>query len=119
MLYFVSEGGKGNPWGDTVYALESGQGGHEDADSRGGLPAVPPLPEYLDSREWEENRYYQAGLLEAPDLWQWDLLVSPVTRSYPFTLSQLATSSTAAHLRCGCRERATSRPIPTTTCGCP
>ena len=54
------------------------------------LRSGPAMPEYLDPKEWEENRFYQAGLLEAKDLWLWDLLVSPVTKSYPFTLGQLS-----------------------------
>jgi hypothetical protein len=36
--------------------------------------------------------------LAAPDLWQWDLLVSPVSKSYPFTLANLSQSSTTSHL---------------------
>jgi hypothetical protein len=63
-----------------------------------GSPSGPATLEYLDEKEWEQSRFYQAGLLEAKDLWQWDLLVSPVTKSYPFTLTQVSPSSTAAHL---------------------
>jgi hypothetical protein len=97
VLYFVGEGPEGNPWGDPVYRLETGRAGARMALVN-GAPGGPATLEYLDLKAWEQNRYYQAGLLEAPDLWQWDLLVSPVTKSYPFTLDQLSPSSTAAHL---------------------
>ena len=50
-------------------------------------------------RSYEENKYYQAGILEAPDLWLWDLLVSPVSKSYAFTLDELASSSRAGRIK--------------------
>ena len=97
VLYFLSAGSKGNPWGDVVYELEVGKAGTRMRSSL-GAPTGPPTAEYLDFKDWEENRFYQAGLLDAPDLWLWDLLVSPVAKSYPFTLSQVSPGSTAAHL---------------------
>jgi hypothetical protein len=45
---------------------------------------------YLHREEWEQERYYQAGLLEAPSLWLWDVVLSPGSKSYPFTLGSLA-----------------------------
>ncbi len=97
VLYFLSEGSTSNPWGDTVYELALGAGALHmpvvDAAPAGGHTA-----EYFERKQWEENRYYQAGLLEAPDLWLWDLLVSPVTKSYPLTLSALSSSGSSAQL---------------------
>jgi hypothetical protein len=46
----------------------------------------------------EENRYYQAGLLDADDLWLWDVLLSPVTKSYSFDVSALASVGEPAQL---------------------
>src|SRR5262249_31031035 len=39
----------------------------------------------------------EAGLLEAPDLWLWDLLVSPVSKSYGFTVDHVSSGS-AGHV---------------------
>ena len=50
---------------------------------------------YEHTLEREENRYYQAGLLEAEDLWLWDLLLAPTSNRYPFVLSGLARSEGA------------------------
>ena len=75
-----------------------GQSRGRGCRSSAALPGAPRVRSTWTTKEWEQNRYYQAGLLEAPDLWQWDLLVSPVTKSYPFTLSQVAASSTALRL---------------------
>ncbi len=97
ILYFVSEGSASNSWGDAVYQLETGAPGLV-MGTRAGSPSGPAVAEYVDSKEWEENLYYQPGLLEAPDPWLWDVLVSPSTRSYPFTLSQLSPGSSPARL---------------------
>jgi hypothetical protein len=64
-----------------------------------GTPTGPPATEYVATRVFEENRFYQAGLLEAKELWQWDLLVSPVSKSYPFTISAPAPSTRLARVR--------------------
>jgi len=97
VLFFMSEGAASNPWGDAVYTLETGRPGVTMA-SQSAAPGGPATLEYLDPKDWEQNRIYQAGLLDAGDLWQWDLLVSPATKSYPFTLAHLSRSSTAARL---------------------
>ena len=47
--------------------------------------AAATVNEYQATVEKEENRFYQAGLLEAPDLWLWDVVVSPGSKSYSFT----------------------------------
>jgi len=85
-LYFVGEG-------DAVYELESGSGGRtmpvqsaSPSEGSGG----PRVSSYFHRAEWEEDRFYQAGLLEAPSLWLWDLVLSPGSKSYPFTLASLA-----------------------------
>jgi len=98
VLYFVSEGPNSNPWGDAVYELEVGVPGTR-MPVFSGAPSGPPTSEYQDEMEWEKDRFYQAGLLEAPDLWLWDLLVSPTTKSYPFTLSQVSPGATPARLK--------------------
>ncbi len=91
-LYFFSEGSAMNPYGDAVYELEVADGGLRmpvDRLSPRGLP----LSEHLALVSFEENKYYQAGLLEAEDLWQWDLVMSPTTRTYPFTLAGVVAST--------------------------
>ena len=95
-LYFVSEGAPANPYGsEAVYELEVGHSG-ETGESMPEISAAPsgePTRFYWHLAEWEENRYYQAALLEAPDLWLWDLLFAPVVKSYPFEVSALALSA--------------------------
>ena len=97
-LYFVSEGASLNPFGDAaVYELERGTGGLlmpvDSADPSGASTGF-----YWQQQEWEENRSYQPGLLEATDLWFWDLLLAPVEKSYPFELSALAGVAEAGRL---------------------
>lgn len=68
------------------------------------MPAAPlgsPGPEvafYWHTLEREENRYYQAGLLEASDLWLWDLLFAPESKSYPFEVRDLGSGSDGSQL---------------------
>jgi len=88
-LYFVSRGEASNPYAnEAVYELEWGSAG-----KRMTVQTAPPRGSSLDSYqrrvEVEENRYYQAGLLQAPSLWLWDVLLSPASKSYPFTVSKL------------------------------
>ena len=48
---------------------------------------------------FETNRFYQPGLLEAPDLWLWEALASNATRAKSFSLGGVdATASQAAEL---------------------
>ncbi len=96
-LYFVG-GGDENPNGDMVYEVDLGKAGLL-------MPVVlwtptgPDTTEYEVVRSYEENKYYQAGILEAPDLWLWDLLVSPVSKSYAFTTEDLASSSRPGRIK--------------------
>jgi hypothetical protein len=91
-LYFLSEGASLNPYGDAVYELQTNAAGLQM-----GVESLSPrrgtVDEYHETLEREENHYYQAGLLEAPDPWLWDILVSPQTKSYPFTLDDVLPSS--------------------------
>ncbi|MGH9391900.1 MAG: C25 family cysteine peptidase, partial [Vicinamibacteria bacterium] len=101
MLYFVSEGASMSPYGnEAVYELESGAGGVR-------MPVVSASPQgsavafYWQEVSREENRYYQAGLLDADDLWLWDVLlapVSPVRKSFPFEVSALAATGEPSRL---------------------
>jgi len=96
-LFFLSEGSSLNPNGDAVYELETHAPGLA-MDVERVIPGTGTVDEYYETLQKEENHYYQAGLLDAPDLWLWDLLVSPVSRSYPFTVTDLSASSSSAHL---------------------
>jgi hypothetical protein len=94
-LYFFSPGAAIHPYGkEAVYELETG--------ARGTTMAVPQpvspgkaTASYRHRVEREENRYYQAGLLDAPDLWLWDSLFAPETKDYPFEVRELAPGSPA------------------------
>ncbi len=62
-------------------------------------PAGAALDHAVAHRTWEQNRYYLSGLLDAPDLWLWDSLLSGTPRKdYSFSLSGLAATSEPATL---------------------
>jgi hypothetical protein len=97
-LFFLSDGGKANPYGtEAVYELEIGAGG-ERMPLDGAAPAGTPVGHYWATVDLEKDRYYQAGLLEAPDLWLWEMFLAPSTHSFPFSLDSLAPSATPAKL---------------------
>jgi len=97
-LFFLSDGSSLNPLGDVVYELALGQSALR-MNVASGAPSGSDNTEYLETVKLEENRFYQSALLTAPDLWLWDLMVSPVTKSYPFPVNALSPSFTSSHLR--------------------
>ncbi|MGH9392362.1 MAG: C25 family cysteine peptidase, partial [Vicinamibacteria bacterium] len=98
VLYFMSEGAAANPFGEeAVYELEVGRPG-EAMTSLSAAPAGEAQRFYRGRAEWEENRYYQAALVDAPDVWLWELLFAPEVKSYSFYVSSLAPSPHAAKL---------------------
>jgi hypothetical protein len=98
LLYFLSEGAAANPYGkEAVYELELGRGGV--TMERGfAAPSGQAIASYRHREEWEENRLYQAALLDAPDPWLWDLLFAPVSKSFPFEVRDLAPATAPAKL---------------------
>ncbi len=60
-----------------MYELEVGRSG-ESMPEISAAPSGEPTRFYWHREEWEENLYYQAALLDAPDLWLWDVLFAPV-----------------------------------------
>jgi hypothetical protein len=90
VLYFLSDGARANPYGaDAVYEVEVGLAGRAMPVLE-AAPSGPPLPHYAQLTEREENHYYQAALLDAPDLWLWDLLFAHQSKSFSFDASALA-----------------------------
>ena len=87
-LYFWSDGASANPDGnEAVYELERGDGLRMPVDD------VPPSGE-LVSHVWtrleqEESHLYQATLIDAEDLWLWDYLFAPDTKSFTFNVAGL------------------------------
>jgi hypothetical protein len=54
----------------------------------------------LGEASFETNRYYQAGLLHAPDIWLWDFLVGGMSKSFALNLEGVdPTSVQSAHLQ--------------------
>jgi hypothetical protein len=98
-LYFVSDGPPAGTRANAVYELQTVAAGEglrmdvQDVASTSGKTT-----DYLASVDREENYYYQAGLLDAPDLWLWDVLVSPGSKSFPFAVSDVAPSSSPGRL---------------------
>ncbi|PYQ20748.1 MAG: hypothetical protein DMF79_09680 [Acidobacteria bacterium] len=101
ILYFFSEGPSLNPYGnEAVYELSLALN-----RSRGAtMPLVAASPSgsaasFASSvKRWEENKSYQPGLLDAPDLWLWDSLVAPVKKGYSFALESLVSTSEPSQL---------------------
>lgn len=98
VIYFVSEGAAANPYADeAVYELEAGSAGQVMA-----LDAATPSGEttsfYWERLEKEENRIYQAALLDAPDPWLWEMLLAPQTKGFPFEVDALASVSNSSRL---------------------
>ena len=91
-LYFLSEGSSLNPYADAVYELETNASGLAMGEETLAPSTSRPVFEYLKTVRKEENHYYQAGLLEAPDQWQWDLVVSPGSKSFTFRVDELSTT---------------------------
>jgi hypothetical protein len=98
ILYFWSEGASLNPYGrEAVYELERAAGGvsmPQEAPARSDAA----VSFYWQKVEREENRYYQAALLLAEDLWLWDSLLAPVEKSFPFEVSALAATPETSRL---------------------
>jgi peptidase C25-like protein len=61
-----------------------------DASPSGLSVGVYPRSDLL-----EQNKLYQAALLDAPSLWLWDYVVSPNTKTYPFAVTSLVTTESA------------------------
>ena len=81
--------------GEVAYELVHASGGVRmslaSAAPVSGLLASAPLHDTA----FEANRYYQPGLLDAPDPWLWEALGSGVTRTVPFSLAGVAASGSA------------------------
>ncbi len=62
------------------------------------LPILGSAP--LAQERFETNRYYQAGLLDAPDIWLWDFAVGGMSKSFPLSIEGLDPASPLpAHLQ--------------------
>jgi hypothetical protein len=98
-LYFLSDGGAANKDGATaVYELIAGAPGSPMAVIS-APPAGAPVSPGWGERRFEQDRYYQSALLDAPDLWLWDVLVSGTAKGYGFTLDDLAAADAPAHVK--------------------
>jgi hypothetical protein len=79
---------------EIAYALEQAPGGvlmpSVSVSPRGARAASSVS---LAEASFEENRYYQAGLLDAPDVWLWDFIVGGTSRSWPLALEGVNRSS--------------------------
>lgn len=93
-LYFFSPGPDVNPYGnELVYELRASERGITMSRASASSSGASVSHAFFRS-EHEVNRFYQAGLLDAPDVWLWDVLLSPVTKSYSFDLEGLAAAAT-------------------------
>jgi hypothetical protein len=98
VLYFLSEGAASNSYGhEAVYELEYGVVG-KLMPTRDASPSGRFVGFYWNRLEQERNIIYQAALLQAPDIWLWDMLFAPSRKSFPFAVSALAPVSRNASL---------------------
>ena len=98
VLYFVSEGAKANPYGqEAVYELEK-SGSSVVMGKVDGSPRGTSVAYYWKTLAREENVLYQAALLEARDVWQWDWFFGPMKKSYLFQVDNLSFTSESSHL---------------------
>ena len=99
VLYFVGEGESANPYGhEGVYELAVAKGG-QTMEVVSGSPSGQAVSHYWKTLELEENHYFQGRLTTAPDIWLWDFLLAPVTKSYPFEIHDLAPVAESARLK--------------------
>jgi hypothetical protein len=86
---------------EVAYALERAPGGVPMPNvSASPRAAKTPSSASLAETSFETNRYYQAGLLDAPDIWLWDFVVGGMSKSFPLTLEGVdPTSALPAHLQ--------------------
>ena len=85
-LYFVSEGHTLNVHDrEAVYELHLRNG--QPMPVRVVEPTGTVVREVWTTHHFEEQRYYQAGLVDAADLWLWDLVVSGSSKTFPFSVT--------------------------------
>jgi hypothetical protein len=102
LFFFASTEARSTDYSSEVaYALEQAPGGLT-------IPSVSssygrgrgPAPGSLAERSFEANRFYQAGLVDAPDIWLWDFMVGGMSKSFPLAIEELEPASTlSAHLQ--------------------
>jgi hypothetical protein len=97
-LFFFSPGASANPYGnEAVFEISLGTPGRlmaaaETPSARGAVQS------YRARVEREENRLYQAALVDAEDLWLWDVLFAPAAKRYDFPIEDLAPGSEGARV---------------------
>jgi Peptidase family C25 len=97
-LYFLSPGPSRDPHArELVYELSRKAGGSLMSVAS-TAPVGASTAYYLRQIELEQNKTYQSGLLDAPDPWLWEVLISPVVKTHAFTVEQLALVSEPARL---------------------
>ncbi len=100
-LYFLGDGADANPYGmEAVYELQlaSGEQPGTRMETVDASPWDAQTTFYWKREQQEVNQYFQAALLDASDLWLWDLLLAPVTKSYPIEVTALASTVEAGRL---------------------
>jgi len=98
-ILFWSDGADANPdANEAVFRLARAPGGLT-MPTRDAAPHGTPVAEIQATARFERNLRYQPALLEAPDLWLWDLVLSPASKAFAFDLpGLLASSSSPARL---------------------
>ena len=96
-LHFVSAGADANPFGhEAVYELELGGESLTMGTIAARASSATLASTYRHRDHYEQDRYYQSGLVDAPDLWLWDVLFAPETKTYPLGVSSLDVTASAS-----------------------
>ncbi len=97
-LFFLGDGEAANPYGnEIVYELEIGVRGQRMPVELMGV-GEGPVSVYRHRIDRQENRLYQATLVDAVDPWLWDTVFGGASKRFPFAISGLAARAEAAHL---------------------
>jgi hypothetical protein len=98
-LYFFSEGASLNPFGnEAVYQLSRSTRGGVAMPLVSAFPSGDAVSPGWAVERWEQNKSFQPGLLEAPDLWLWETLIAPVRKSQTFALPGLVATPEPSRL---------------------
>jgi hypothetical protein len=99
VLYFFSEGASLNPYGtEAVYELGLSRNGGVAMPLASAFPSGDALSAAWALGRWQQDKTFQPGLLEAPDVWLWESFTAPATKTHTFDLPALVTTSEPSRL---------------------
>jgi hypothetical protein len=93
-LFFFSEGAALNPYGtEAVYQLVPSRDGGPVMPLVSAFPSGDVVPSGRATARWQQDKTFQPGLLDAPDIWLWESMIAPARKSHVFSLPGLAATA--------------------------